>query len=84
MGSGHGTGFPAPLAPSVPAPAAPAGVAGTGGNSPAGPDANPGAGAQAVTSLFVLIIGAGLLLAMSRREIALPALLDLRGPHCPG
>jgi hypothetical protein len=59
-------------------------VAGAGGNSPAGPDAHPGAGAQAVTSLFVLILGAGLLLAMARREIALPALLDLRGPHRPG
>jgi hypothetical protein len=34
--------------------------------------------------LLLLIIPAGLLLALARRQVALPALLDPRGPHRPG
>ena len=55
-----------------------------GGGAPAGPDAHTGAGAQAVTTFLLLIIPAGLMLAMARRQVALPGLLDLRGPHRPG
>ena len=51
---------------------------------PSGPGRPPRRRRQAVPSVLVLIIGAGLLLAMARRQIALPALLDLRGPHRPG
>jgi hypothetical protein len=85
-GTAGGSGVPAPLAPAAPVPAAPAGGAAgaAGGSGPAGPDAHSGASPQAVTTFLLLIIPAGLLLAMARRQVALPALLDPRGPHRPG
>ena len=71
-----------PLAPVVPVPAG--GAGGPAGSGPAGPDAHSGASPQAITTLLLLMIPAGLLLALARRQVALPAWPDLRGPHRPG
>ena len=74
-------GAPAPAAPAAPAPAG----AGSGaGNGPAGPDGHPLPSPSAATVFMVLIIPAGLLLALTRRQATLPAVLDRRGPHRPG
>jgi hypothetical protein len=81
--AGGGPGVPAtpaPAAPAAPAPAAPAGA----GSGPAGPDGHLVPSPSAATMVMVLIIPAGLLLALARRQAALPAAPARRGPHRPG
>ncbi|HEY6498135.1 MAG TPA: hypothetical protein VIZ20_01855 [Streptosporangiaceae bacterium] len=79
--AGGGPGVPATPAPATPAgPAAPAGA----GGGPAGPDGHLVPSPSAATLVMVLIIPAGLLLALARRQAALPAAPARRGPHRPG
>jgi DNA polymerase-3 subunit gamma/tau len=80
--AGGGPGVPATPAPATPAPApsAPAGA----GSGPAGPDGHLVPSPSAATMVMVLIIPAGLLLALARRQAALPAAPARRGPHRPG